>query len=288
MTEKYRLTYDLEEGPSPIPGAEYEGNCNRKYLELLSGDPSEAEMQSFLERSPCLVPGHSMPAGRQGHYPLHSSLISQPKLQGLGSHIPDFMWISTHSGAWFPTLIEIEKPSKRIFTQSGRPTHEFTEARHQLAEWRTWFANPVNVEQFKANYGIPDRWFWRTMVLHMILIYGRRAEFEDDQKLTGQMESLLPGVHEELMTFDRLRADLYMKDALTVKAVGFGRYRAHWIPPVFETEIPELADRFLHIEGMAEAIDNSDEIDAERKDFLKRRVIYWKKWAASPGSIRLR
>ncbi len=287
MSDKFGITYDLEEVPPPIQVAEYEANCNRQYAELLSGDPSESEIQSFLERRPCLVPGHSMPAGRQGHYPLHCGLISQPKLQGLVSYVPDFMWISTHSGAWFPTLIEIEKPSKRIFTKRGRPTHEFTEARHQLAEWRTWFKNPVNVEQFMDSYGVPARLRWRTMVLHMILIYGRRAEFEDDPKLTGQISSLLPGDDEELMTFDRLRADLYMKNALTLRATGFGKYRAHWVPPVFETEIPELAERFLHLEGMAEAIDQNDELEAERKDFLKRRVVYWKEWAASPGSVRL-
>ena len=38
----------------------------------------------------------------------------------------------------------------------------------------------------------------------MILIYGRRSEFEGKPKLELQRGSLLPGQDEELMSFDRL------------------------------------------------------------------------------------
>ena len=157
-----------------------------------------------------------------------------------------------------------------------------------MTEWRSWFQRTANVAQFMDFYGIPPLFRWRTMILHMILIYGRRAEFEEDPKKTGQMASLLPGDDEELMSYDRLRADIYMKNALTIKATGFGKYRAHWVPEVFETEIPELAERFLDIEGLPEAITQNDELDEDRKDFLKQRVAYWKEWAVSSDMKRLR
>ena len=282
MNDKFMVTYDLEESPPHIQLDDYIASCNQQYSQLLSDNPPERKMQTFLEKHPCLVPGHSTPRGNSGHYPLHCSLITQPRLQGLGTHVPDFMWISTHSAAWFPTLIEIEKPDKKIFTKRGKPTSAFSEARHQLTEWRTWFKNPGNIQQFGDYYGIPELFRKRTMVLHMILIYGRRVEFESNPKLMRQIASLLPGGDEEIMSFDRLSAVRDMKDAITIRGTGYGKYEAVWVPPVFETG-PDLANRLLSIDGVPEAIDQNEQISHARGAFLKRRIPYWKEWAASPG-----
>ena len=84
------------------------------------------------------------------------------------------------------------------------------------------------------------------------------------------------------MSFDRLRADKSMEDAITIKATGFGRYEAVSIPPMFEIG-PELSERLLHIDGITEAIDRNAEISQNGKEFLKRRIPYWKTWARSPG-----
>ena len=58
------------------------------------------------------------------------------------------------------------------------------------------------------------------MHLRMILVYGRRTEFEDRYDLSRQMASLLPGHDEELMSFDRLKADASIRDAITVRATA--------------------------------------------------------------------
>ena len=286
MNSSFEITYELVNGPCHVPIDEYVDSVNRQYSELLARNPSEREVQCFLEKHPFLVPGHSTP-GVSGHYPLHCSLITQPKLPGQQSYRPDFMWIATHSSAWFPTLIEIEKPDKKIFTRSGDPSSEFTHARHQLNQWRSWFSDHANVEQFKSLYGISDLLRGRTMCLHMILIYGRRVEFEERPQLIRDRHGLLPGHDEELMSFDRLCANVAMRDAITVKATGFGRYRAVWIPPVFRVG-PFLSDRFLHIEGISEAIDQNMEISEERREFLKRRIVYWKEreLSSDPGLSR--
>ena len=173
-----------------------------------------------------------------GTFPLHCSLIAQPKLPGQHVRIPDFMWIATHSGAWFPTLIEIEKPSKRIYNKDGTPSSHFSQARNQLNQWRSWFTSNANVEQFKEMYGIPDYMLRRRqMNLHMILVYGRRSELDEQPDLIRQRGSLLSG-DEELMSFDRLLDPGYIdtskKNAVTVSAMGDGRYRAKYVSPVFE------------------------------------------------------
>ena len=281
-----RVTYQLANGPRHIPIEEYAASVNRQYSEMLEGNPSEADVQCFLEKHPCLVPGHSTP-GVSGHYPLHCSLITQPELPGQKSYRPDFMWIATHSSAWFLTLIEIEMPDKRVFNNDGYTSSKFNHARDQLAEWRSWFNDPGNFQQFMRLYGIPDLIRGRMMRLHMILVYGRRAEFEHNPNLTEKRGSLLLGDGAELMSFDRLSANMAMRDAITIKATGFGKYRAVWIPPVFRVG-PFLSDRFLHIEGISEAIDQNMEISGERREFLKRRIVYWKEreLSSDPGLSR--
>ena len=279
MTEILNTTYILESGPHHVPIDDYVHSCNRQYSELLSGNPSEPEVQDFLEKHPCLVPVGMTPGS--AIYPLYCGLIRQPKLPGQKSYIPDFMWIASHSLAWFPTLIEIEKPSKRLFNKDGSPSSDFTRARHQLAQWRSWFSDPANIQQFIDLYGIPDQMRRWTMHLRMILIFGRRSEFEGNPVLERERGSLLPGHDEELMSFDRLRADKSMEDAITIKAIGFGRYEAVSIPPVLEIG-PELSERLIRIDGIPEAIDHNGEISQERKEFLKRRIPYWKAWARSP------
>ena len=280
--------YELQVGPPHTSIDRYAEWCTEQFRELLCSDPDEPEVQEFLEKHPWLVPGHSTPDSPSGHFPLHCSLIAQPKLPGQNVRFPDFMWISTHSGAWFPTLIEIEKPSKKIYKQNGTPSAPFSQARNQLNQWRSWFNNDANVAQFKDMYGIPDQLRRRTMKLHMILIYGRRSEFEEQPELARQRGTMLSG-DEQLMSFDRLLDPRYldtsMKEAITVKATGNGRYRAKWVPPVFGVG-PALAERLLVIDGLEETIEVNPKISEERKMFLKERIPYWKDWASTPGPSR--
>ena len=275
-------TYELESGPPRLSEAQYVGQCNEQFRELLEKDPEENEIQDFLEQHPCLVPGHSTPGTPSGHWPLHCSLISQPRLLGQDWYVPDFMWIATHSGAWYPTLIEIEKPNKRIFNQDGTPSAAFTRARNQLSQWRSWFNDASNQLQFMDYFGVPGHFRRRKMQLHMILIYGRRSEFEDNPQLTSLRGHLLSGMDEQLVSFDRLTADPSITDAITAKATGHGTYRAINVPPTFSLG-PSLVDRLLQIEGINAAIDNNPNISDCRKTFLKRRVPYWQRWASEPG-----
>lgn len=277
-------SYELTSGPPPTPVDEYAIRCEERFSALLSNDPSEPEVQSFLEQNPSLVPGPLTPGGPSGHYPLHCSLIAQPKLPGQDLFVPDFMWIATHSGAWFPTLIEIEKPGKRIFNRDGSTTADFTKARNQLENWRIWFNDPINVQQFIDLYGVTETMRRRMMRLHMILIYGRRSEFEGDPLLASRRSALLPGQDEELMSYDRLKVDTSMRPAITVKAIGHGKYRAFCVPSVFEMG-PMLANRLLYIEGIPEAVDRNPEIEEDRKEFIKGRIGYWKEWASSGSGV---
>lgn len=271
--------YEIKAGP-PLPNVdEYIADCRKRWLKLLSSSPDEKKVQLFLEQHPMFLPGAWTPGSKSGHYPLHCAVVSQPKLPGLKSKIPDFMWIASHSLMWYPTLIEIERPSKQIFTLRGTPSAAFTQARNQLAEWRTWFSKPENVQTFIASYGIPDNLIrGRQMQLHMILIYGRRDECSKSLELAEKRGSLLTGADEELMSFDRLSPDRDLDQAITIRATGSGQYEAVHIPPTFSLG-PKLADRLYLVNGIEDALKKSTLIGAKRQSFLISRIPYWQSWA---------
>lgn len=279
MSNAFKKRYELMDGrPRRIPTDKYAQISNERYKALLDADPTEREMQSFLEQHPWMVPVWRG-SGRD-LYPLHCGLIARPRLPGQKYYEPDFMWIGANSLTWFPTLIEIEKPGKKIFKQDGHTTQQFNDASGQLRQWRSWFDDPANVSQFVDKFGVPENFRRTTMELRLILIYGRRSEFESDPHLSKERGRLMRH-GDELMSFDRLSADASMEDSITLKASGYGRYTAKWIPRVFDLGPGPLSSRLPFIKKIPDAIDRNSEICPERRKFLKERLPYWKNYANS-------
>lgn len=272
-------TYRIEPGPPAVPFDLYARQVLSEWQALLEQTPDEPTTQRFLEQHPALVPGSLSPGGATCGSHVSSLLFSQPTLPGLDARQPDFMWLTSTSDTWYPVLIEIESPSKRLFRRDGVPTAEFTQARNQLNQWRSWFSVPANQLKFQHDYAVPEYWTYRrSMSLHMILVYGRRREFYQNPSLTRQRGSLLAGSDEELMSFDRLAPDHYLHDAITVRATGNGRYQALSIPPTFKLG-PSHPERLAFVDGINEAIDSTDGWSAERRSFVKSRIPYWQSWS---------
>lgn len=276
-------TYEIEAGPSVAAVEAYSSGTEAEFFKLIDSKPSEQEVQRFLEQHPAMVPGARTPGSPSGHAQLHSVLISQPELPGLSSKYPDFMWIASHSQSWYPTLIEIERPDKRLFKSNLVPTAEFTQAYNQLAQWRTWFDEPENVLTLIREYGVPEdiHRYWARK-LHMILVYGRRHEFEGNPVMSKQRSALVQGDDEEIISYDRLRVDRDLTDMITVRGRGSGKYQALCIPSTF-TLGPLSAERLLRIDKLEEAIQQAD-ISPERVKFLIERLKYWRDWASHGNS----
>jgi len=116
----------------------------------------------------------------------------------------------------------------------------------------------------------------------MILIYGRRREFRDAPGLSKQRGSLLTGTDEELMSFDRLKSDKELCNAITIRATGHGNYKAVCVPPQFRLG-PSLADRLQVIHGLEKALQATPTISNARRKFLISRIPYWQTWARNGG-----
>lgn len=117
------------------------------------------------------------------------------------------------------------------------------------------------------------------------MIYGRREEFAASPKLSKLRSSLMASADEELMSFDRLKMDPSLQAVITVRAAGGGRFHAVWVPETFGTSAA-IADSLLCIDGLTDAIDQNQQISEARSAFLKKRIKYWREWAALPGPKR--
>lgn len=194
------------------------------------------------------------------------------------------MVLSGDSLTWRPTLIEIEAPGKRLFTAKGTTRSEFNQARDQISEWHAWFNKNANDHAFRVEYGISSEGTLPDAVqLECVLVYGRKYEWERHPELAGKRSVLFRGAGDSQASFDRLAERLarnvhLLYDAITVKPIGHGRFRALYVAPTFGFS-PSKADRLLWIDGLSDAINDQPEIPDDRKRFLKQRLSYWTDWA---------
>jgi hypothetical protein len=270
-------TYKMADNPPPpMPWDEYERWLKNEWQRILNSAENERDIQNFLEKHPCLIPGAFNMKGKSGHYPFPDAVISQPPLTGVGVKIPDFMWLSTNSLEFEPVVIEIESPKKKWFTSVGRPTSDFTEAQNQLAQWRAWFEEPENQLTFYKNFEIPQLLRDRKLRVSCVLIYGRRNEYENNTQL-NKVRAQLARQDEHLMSFDRFTPSADAQYFFAVKRER-GRYRAITYPPTYVIG-PDFADTYSIIEGKNEAIDACGLMTLERKRFIKSRFPYWEVWS---------
>lgn len=277
----FKRTYSIEvAAESAMEWNKYEKTLLEQWLSLLDAESAnERSIHSFLEQHPALVPGAFTVCGSgTGHYPWRAALFSQAVLPSYGHRVPDFMWITVNSDTESPLLIEIEAPQKRWFTDAGNPTSHLTQALNQIAEWKAWFADPVNTQAFKAFYRLDEvAWMRRRFRPAYVLIYGRRFEANARPALTAKRSHLIP---EDViaMTYDRLLPDCNASQMISVRARVQGTLEAVSVPPTLQWS-PGLAEDRAHITGLEEAIRRNKLLTDARREFLLSRLPYWNHWA---------
>ncbi|MGH3870478.1 MAG: Shedu anti-phage system protein SduA domain-containing protein [Pseudonocardiaceae bacterium] len=270
--------------PPPIPWSEYESWLLDLWAELLASDPLEPQVQTFLEAHPALLPGGNGDIGPGGHHGSeYEAVYAEPPLHGLPrDRRPDFMWVTRSTSLITPICIEIERPRKRWFNQSGTPTKELTQALDQLVQWKVWFSEPENQAIFWKTYlRGEDR--DRQLLPQYVLIFGRREEFDDrsgihdaPRRLTKKRE-FMARRDEHFLTFDSLRPREDYRDSVTLKMTASGPV-LHRIPPSFTTG-PETRDVASAVRNPRPAIDKTELWSDERKAYVLERWSYWQKVA---------
>ncbi|MFE1781327.1 Shedu anti-phage system protein SduA domain-containing protein [Streptomyces sp. NPDC059506] len=267
--------------PRGLAWGTYSDLALAEWNRLLNQDPEEDKVQRFLELHPSMIPGGSGDIGPGGHHGSDmGAVFRRPKLIGRGRTFePDFMWITRSSGLITPILIEIEKPSKRWFRKDGRPTSEFTQARDQLNDWRSWFARDGNQAIFRETFlFLGDKYKNRPLEPQFVLIYGRESEFKrggihmDPDELRYKRDQQR-AKDESFMTFDALRPRYDHSISMTLTMTTHGP-KVHAFSPVYGTDTFTGEGALLLGDPQA-ALARSVMMSEERRAYLAKRWAYW-------------
>lgn len=266
-----------------MPWDEYVSNSKIEYEQLLEKNSfNEAVFQNFFERHSAYVPGGFDVDDSSGHGPYVVSLISKPSLSGYFKRIPDFMWMASYSGVFHPIFIEIEAPNKKVFNKDNSATKDFNQAMDQLRHWKIWIDDPSNKGIFMKKFRLANTHLASNRFLpKLLLIYGRRDEFESNEKRKKLREQFMNGVG-QIRSYDGLIPSHKCKDCFTVKVTEEG-YEAIEVMPTIEIR-PSLAEYYELITGKDRAIKTNRYMSKERKKFLIERFQYWDKWIRTTKS----
>jgi hypothetical protein len=139
--------------------------------------------------------------------PLHQYLKANPKLLmrtlvncwsklALGSRVTDFV-LRDAAGDYL--LIELEKPSHRLFGKSGKPSAELQHAIDQIVDWKRYLED--NISTVRRELGLKDI----STNPRAVVVIGRRSTLSDEnrRKLLA-IENAQPKL--KIMTYDDVLA----------------------------------------------------------------------------------
>lgn len=158
----------------------------QEFRQLIESNPDEEIVQKFLALHPYFI---------WWEYDQVSSKFK------LGSeYVTDFVFMCR--GLFGPEHIfcEIEKPTKRLFTNKDILSAEFTQAEDQLRNWKRWIQ--LNLSYLKQN--LPKLSSYR---LHLII--GRGPDLTDEQRAKLQDR----GGEIQISTYDDIISNLEIKIA---------------------------------------------------------------------------
>lgn len=279
IKKNYKL---MDNVPREIEWDKYCQKVEEEYCKILEASNSEDVLQKFFEENPSLIPGALELIGQSGHCPYMGALITQPEIGCNIKRKPDFMWMAQDGLTFCPVFIEIEKPSKQMFTKNKTPSAEFTQAINQIDEWKVIFNKPENILNFYEKYNIPLSMRKKIFEPQYLLVYGRREEYIDDEHLT-RLRKKKENENVVIMSFDRLRPISDYKQFVTCKLVD-GKYHVVNISPTFRYRHVCAKDLYNWI-GFNDAIDSMKYTSDERKKFLKERYDYWYSFKGEVGGI---
>ena len=163
-----------------VPAIERLREILSEYMRLLEQSPvREHLLQTYLTNHPILL----NPSYRAVH----------PQFRLGAEYIADFA-IEIYDGNY--TLVEIEKPTDRLYLNNGDPSSALTHAEQQVLNWQSWVRQNVAYLRYESNLVMNDP--------EGLVVIGRRSQLNGDerQKLDERNRSLRG--HLQIVTFDTL------------------------------------------------------------------------------------
>lgn len=230
----------------------------KKLLDKLSSSKNlEKEIHEYLEKRPSLLPNVYNPAG--------NLVASQFPLSGAFKRVPDFLYCSQTSLGFQVYMIEIEAPHKKVFKPNSTEfTTEFSQAYHQLEDWRVWVKERANFEVLQKKLSILYDQAVEIHKVNYILIYGRRSELNNSNRKfrDGRTRGSF-----EVMSFDRLKHSL--GDMIVVKP-DKDTFKVAQVTDDYE--LCEPLHGHFSMGSMIDAIDNNEYMQQAQKEAMIREV----------------
>lgn len=116
----------------------------KKFQKLIEMNSNENLYQEYLELNREFIPLTFLL-----HHGLHLDIIFT-KYPIQESHTTDFMFLTKTSVNWRAVLVEIEKPSSKIFKKNSNEFHgDFLHAKDQILNWQTRLSQKGAADVFK-------------------------------------------------------------------------------------------------------------------------------------------
>ncbi len=200
-------------------------NLDKKFESMLNDEHiTEQSVQNFIEDNTKLFyPPFELNHGISSH-----QIISKFKLDT--TLVTDFAYLTKSSAVWWFVLVELEHPSKKIFTGKGATSAEFNKAKHQVTTWRTFVKRNAN-EVIRKIDPLRKPLVENKVLFKYVLVIGRTAEFQGDQVKVDAFEEL-QGDDFRVLTYDSL-IHAYQKrpnellDVISQKGGKFSFKRRH-------------------------------------------------------------
>lgn len=239
----------------------------------------ERFVQRYFENNPFAL--LSVLFGIDSQYAIFgSTIISQPKFKSFdGDRHPDFLIVTWNSLNLYFNFIEIEDPSKKIFSNTNQqPSPDFLQAHNQLIQWSSFDKNEVGNycdellrSLFKDNFNnTPDK----ARHYNFILLYG----FSDEITRLGErhnhiLQEYFTASDKHHCTYSRLLSNIRFEQPLfTVKKeTTTNKFKAFGFVPFKSYKVSNWSD-FHNITDKQELIQNSDLITEEEKGKLIKQI----------------
>jgi len=150
-----------------------------QFNELLQGAQREEELQVFLKDHPEFL------------YP--DFIQCRPKFKLGEDYVTDYvLLVQGHQGPEY-VFIEIERPEKELFTDSGQFSAKFTQAKNQLLDWDNWLTkNHAYVSPKLPNLYKPQ--------FHLVIGRSNGLDIERKEKIQSEFS----GTTRRFSTYDDL------------------------------------------------------------------------------------
>lgn len=238
----------------------------------------ERALQEFFEQNPSSL--LSALSGIDSQFSIFgNTIISQPDLKSFnGDRTPDFLIVTWNSLNLYFNFIEIEDPSKKIYsTPKQQPSPDFLQACNQLKQWSSLrteveiYCNHLLGSLFEGNFNNTSN---KLRHYNFILLYGFSEEINHLGVRYNQiLQEYFKEEHAHHCTYSRLLSNLRGDRPLftVTKDVATNKFKAIGFTPFKKYKIDEWSD-FHNITHKQNLISESELLTELEKDYLIKQI----------------